>query len=77
MTYLDIVMANVGGGETYDKLKEINPEVKVLVLSGCNVDVKADDILDRGFKKRATRKGRRLLTKPSKLKSPQLPGLAW
>jgi len=45
---LDIVMPNMGGSETYDKLKEVNPEVKVLLLSGYSIDVKAAEILDRG-----------------------------
>ncbi|MDY6953687.1 MAG: response regulator, partial [Thermodesulfobacteriota bacterium] len=45
---LDIVMPNMGGGETYDKLKEIDPAVKVLLFSGYSIDVKATEILDRG-----------------------------
>jgi two-component system, cell cycle sensor histidine kinase and response regulator CckA len=31
---LDMVMPGIGGGETYDKMKEIEPELKVLLLSG-------------------------------------------
>ena len=45
---LDIVMPNMGGSKTYDKLKEVNPEVKVLIFSGYSIDVKAAEILDRG-----------------------------
>ena len=48
MVILDMIMPEMGGGETYDKLKEINPEIKVLLSSGYSVDGKATEILDRG-----------------------------
>lgn len=34
MAILDMIMPEMGGGETYDKLKEINPNIKVLLSSG-------------------------------------------
>ncbi|MBU4463345.1 MAG: response regulator, partial [Proteobacteria bacterium] len=34
--------------EVYDRLKEINPEVKVLLSSGYSIDGEATEILNRG-----------------------------
>jgi two-component system, cell cycle sensor histidine kinase and response regulator CckA len=45
---LDMIMPEMGGGETYDKLKEINPHVKVLLSSGYGIDGQATEILKRG-----------------------------
>jgi PAS domain S-box-containing protein len=45
---LDMVMPNMGGGETYDRMKEINAEVKVLLSSGYSIDGEAREILERG-----------------------------
>ena len=45
---LDMVMPKVGGGEAFDRLKEINPAVKVILCSGYSIDGQATDILNRG-----------------------------
>ena len=45
---LDMIMPVMGGGETYDRLKEINPNIKVLLSSGYSIDGQAREILDRG-----------------------------
>jgi two-component system, cell cycle sensor histidine kinase and response regulator CckA len=45
---LDMIMPEMGGGETYDKLKEINPQVKVLLSSGYGIDGQVTEILKRG-----------------------------
>jgi CheY-like chemotaxis protein len=45
---LDMVMPEIGGGETYDRLKAINPGVKVLLSSGYSVEGMASEILRRG-----------------------------
>ena len=45
---LDMVMPTMGGGEAYDRMKEINPDVKVLLSSGYSIDGKATEILKRG-----------------------------
>ncbi len=45
---LDMVMPNMGGGEAYDKMREINPNVKVLLSSGYSLEGKAKEILARG-----------------------------
>ena len=48
LVILDLIMPDMGGGEVFDRLKEINPGVKVLLSSGYSVDSKAKDILNRG-----------------------------
>ena len=48
MIVLDIIMPDMGGGEVYDKIKVINPDVKVLLSSGYSVDGQAIDLLERG-----------------------------
>ena len=45
---LDMIMPKMGGEETYDKLKEINPKAKVLLSSGYSIDGKAKTILEKG-----------------------------
>jgi PAS domain S-box-containing protein len=45
---LDIIMPDMGGGEVYDNIKAINPDVKVLLSSGYSVDGQAIDLLERG-----------------------------
>ena len=45
---LDMVMPKIGGGEAFDRLREINPAVKVILCSGYSVDGQATDILNRG-----------------------------
>jgi len=48
MVILDMIMPGMGGGETYDKLKEIDPNIKVLLSSGYSIDGEATEILERG-----------------------------
>jgi len=48
LVLLDMVMPNMGGGETYDRMREINPAVKVLLSSGFSVDGEATEIMERG-----------------------------
>jgi len=45
---LDMIMPDMGGGETYDRLKEINPDIKVLLSSGYSINGEAKEILKRG-----------------------------
>ena len=45
---LDIVMPNMGGSEAYDRLRQINPKVKVLLWSGANINDVATKMLKRG-----------------------------
>jgi CheY-like chemotaxis protein len=48
MVLLDMIMPGISGGEVYDLIKEVNPEVKVLLLSGYSIDGQASEILGRG-----------------------------
>jgi len=48
MVLLDMVMPEMGGGETYDRMKGINPHIKVLLSSGYSIDGQATEILKRG-----------------------------
>ena len=45
---LDMVMPVMGGGETFDRMKEVNTNVKVLLSSGYSLEGEAEDILKRG-----------------------------
>jgi two-component system, cell cycle sensor histidine kinase and response regulator CckA len=45
---LDMIMPGMGGGETYDALKGIKPDVKILLSSGYSIDGEASEILKRG-----------------------------
>jgi len=48
MILLDMIMPDLGGGETYDRIKEMNSGVKVLLSSGYGIDGEAREILKRG-----------------------------
>jgi CheY-like chemotaxis protein len=48
MVILDMIMPDIGGGEVYDRIKEIDPQVKVLLSSGYSIDGQATYILERG-----------------------------
>ena len=45
---LDMIMPEMGGGVTYDRMREINPDVKVLLSSGYSINGQASEILTRG-----------------------------
>jgi CheY-like chemotaxis protein len=48
MVIIDLIMPDMGGGETYDQLRGLNPHVKVLLSSGYSIDGQASEILKRG-----------------------------
>ena len=48
LVILDMIMPDMGGGQTFDRIKEINPNVKVLLSSGYSIDGQARQILQRG-----------------------------
>ena len=48
MVVMDMIMPGMGGGETFDRLKEINPAVKVLLSSGYSINGQASHIMERG-----------------------------
>jgi CheY-like chemotaxis protein len=45
---MDMIMPGLGGGETFDRLKRINPNVKVLLCSGYSINGQASKIMERG-----------------------------
>jgi len=45
---LDMIMPKMSGGEAFDRIKEIRPEVKVLLSSGYSINGQASEILNRG-----------------------------
>ena len=48
LVIIDMIMPGLNGGETYDELKKIDSDIKVLLASGYSMDGMAQDILDRG-----------------------------
>ena len=48
LVILDMIMPEMGGGEVYNRLKEIDPEIKTLLSSGYSLNEKASNILARG-----------------------------
>ncbi len=45
---LDMIMPDMSGGDTFDRLKAINPGVKVILASGYTMNGHAGDIMNRG-----------------------------
>jgi len=45
---LDMIMPEVNGGKTYDLLKQVDADIKVLLASGYSIDGQAAEILKRG-----------------------------
>jgi PAS domain S-box-containing protein len=48
LVIMDLIMPGMSGGETYDRLKEINTHVKVLLSSGYSINGQAAKIMERG-----------------------------
>ena len=45
---LDMIMPEMNGKDTYEALKRINPEVKVLLVSGYSQNKQIDELMDQG-----------------------------
>lgn len=45
---LDMIMPEMNGKETYEALKKINPNVKVLLVSGYSLNKQIEELMDRG-----------------------------
>ncbi|MBW1784326.1 MAG: PAS domain S-box protein [Deltaproteobacteria bacterium] len=45
---LDMVMPGMSGSKTFDRLKQINPDIKIILSSGYSMDGEANEILKRG-----------------------------
>ncbi|MBW1743078.1 MAG: response regulator [Deltaproteobacteria bacterium] len=48
MVILDMIMPDMNGGDAYDILKKIDPNIMVLLSSGYSIDGQASEILERG-----------------------------
>ena len=48
LVLLDMVMPGMGGGKAYDRMKEINPGIKVILSSGYSMRGEVTEILNRG-----------------------------
>lgn len=48
LVVLDMIMPQMGGGDTFDRMRRINPQVKVLLSSGYSIDGQAQEIINRG-----------------------------
>jgi PAS domain S-box-containing protein len=48
LVILDMIMPKMGGWECFHKLKEINPEVKILIMTGYTTDGSAHDFYKEG-----------------------------
>ena len=48
LVILDMVMPDMTGGDCFDKLRDVNPAIKILLSSGYSIDGQASKILDRG-----------------------------
>jgi signal transduction histidine kinase/DNA-binding response OmpR family regulator len=48
LVVLDMIMPKMGGGEVFDRMREIDPHANVLLASGYSLEGKADKIMARG-----------------------------
>jgi PAS domain S-box-containing protein len=48
MVILDMIMPGISGGEAFERLREIDPEIRVLLSSGYSINGQAREILERG-----------------------------
>ncbi|MFZ0131212.1 MAG: PAS domain S-box protein [Desulfobacterales bacterium] len=48
LVILDMIMPGMGGAEVFERIKQINPAVKVLISSGCDIKEQAPRILRKG-----------------------------
>jgi DNA-binding NtrC family response regulator len=45
---LDMIMPEMNGKDTYEALKRINPNVKVLLVSGYSLNKQIEELMERG-----------------------------
>lgn len=48
MVMLDMIMPDMSGAETFDRLRKIDPEIKILLCSGYGIEGQALKILEKG-----------------------------
>jgi two-component system cell cycle sensor histidine kinase/response regulator CckA len=48
LVILDMILPKIDGVETFDRLRELNPDVRVILSSGYDVDDRVKELLGRG-----------------------------
>jgi PAS domain S-box-containing protein len=48
LVILDVIMPGLSGSEAFDRIRELNPSVKVILSSGYSLEGQAQQIMDRG-----------------------------
>ncbi|MGA1824048.1 MAG: response regulator [bacterium] len=48
MVILDMIMPNMDGGEVFNRIKKLNPKVKILLSSGYSLNSQASEIMSQG-----------------------------
>jgi two-component system cell cycle sensor histidine kinase/response regulator CckA len=48
LVILDMIMPGMGGGQTFDELRRLDPNIRVLLASGYSIGGEASQILERG-----------------------------
>lgn len=48
LVILDMILPKIDGMETFDRLRELNPDVRVILSSGYDVDDRVNELLGRG-----------------------------
>jgi CheY-like chemotaxis protein len=48
LVILDMIMPGMSGGETYDRIKALNPDARVLLASGYSLNGQAAEFMKRG-----------------------------
>ena len=48
LVILDMIMPDMGGGDAYDKLRNMNSKIKVMLSSGYSINGQATEIMERG-----------------------------
>jgi two-component system cell cycle sensor histidine kinase/response regulator CckA len=72
LVILDMIMPGLSGGETFDRLREIDPEIRVLLSSGYSIEGEAQHILNRGcngFIQKPGRSGKSWVDRPDTVSS--------
>ena len=48
LVLLDLIMPGLGGGETFQRLRAVDPTIKVLLATGHGADAEVRDLIDQG-----------------------------